>query len=324
MVFVGNFQKFVKNRDAVSEVLGTTLMSVLVLIMMSSIAAFVCSHQSTTSLPRTDVQGWVDPYSDTLYLKHGGGDTIDMEDTELLFYIKEKKHVLSPSEIRDYLGKDHWEIGDTITINTQNKWGTSIGTTDYIKVSLVSLESNSVIRKIEMPLEYVNYSPEMELNEWYFFTKVEGDDSANVNLEHLTDYDLNADLSPDNLDVDKYLGKDYTARNPFIHIPTNGPLDLSFGFKDSDFGGFNGSSGNITLLMIYSMKLKPDELPMDIAGKALEINPKDQGSKEWFLCNRTVYNVTISSISELKFNLHVDADATDKTMYIDYLAVRLS
>lgn len=317
-----------KNFAGVSEVLSQVLMICIMITGITMVALFVFSQDNPDYGPHVDVQQRVDGASDVLYLKHSGGEALSAGNLMLIVSVDGDKNVLSDAEIYESLGKSCWEAGDVIAIDMYEKWGVRLESEDCVDVFLVDQKSKRLIQKAELPMAGM-CKPLLKLGMWHFFTTVEGNDSAGLNLTDLQDCGLDVEFSPaalgDNSE-DIALEKDntdYFANNSFHHNLKDDPLDLTFGFEEAGYKGLEPPLYNATILMIYCLQSDPGEAELEIAGEEMPTFVNDNsGTKNWYIYNKTV-SVNITSISELKFNFHFEG-VGEKTIDIDYLAVYLS
>ncbi|TGC06936.1 type IV pilin N-terminal domain-containing protein [Methanolobus halotolerans] len=137
---------FLENTDAVSEVIGEVLLTAIAVLAFSVVAVFIFSYAGPQEKVHADIQGWVGVDSDTIYLRHAGGETIDIPRIRVLLDINGTRKDLTPSEVEQIKGNDHWVLGETIRINASRLWSYDIGQDDYIAVTLISTDSNLVIK----------------------------------------------------------------------------------------------------------------------------------------------------------------------------------
>lgn len=307
--------------------MGQVLIAGITFAALVTVGTFVFGQDGPSYAPQIEVQQWLDPSSDVLYLKHSGGESLSFRDLDVIVNVDGDKKVLTDQEISECLGKNSWDPGDVIVVDIHEMWGIQLENEDCVDVFLVDRESNKLIYRATMSMEGV-CSPLLELGKWYFFTTVVGDDSDEVNLGHLKDCGLNVDFYPASLgdsSKDVLLGKDetgYFAENAFPHNMKDDALDLTFGFKEEDFKGFKSLPHNATILMIFGLQIQPTNGTLTIAGESMPVlNAVNSGNKNWFIYNKTV-PINISNVSELKFSLHLDPE--NKDINIDYLSVYLS
>jgi FlaG/FlaF family flagellin (archaellin) len=137
---------FLKDTSAVSEVIGEVLMTAIAVLAFAVIAVFILSYASPQEKVHADVQGWVSVTSDTVYLRHAGGQVIDITKSRMVLSINGTRRDLTPSELEHIIKSTHWKLGETIIINTSELWGDSISQDDHIAVTMVNTDSNLVIK----------------------------------------------------------------------------------------------------------------------------------------------------------------------------------
>ncbi|ABE52855.1 LamG-like jellyroll fold domain-containing protein [Methanococcoides burtonii] len=145
MVPLSPKRSFIKNTDGVSVVVGEIMMTAIVVIAVSFIAASVLSYEGPSDVPNVDVIGWVDVGADTVNFRHTGGETVDGQDIRLNLNLNGSAIKLSSQEIQSIYGKPQWELGDIISINASSLWGLNISDDDYVSSALVHTPSNIVI-----------------------------------------------------------------------------------------------------------------------------------------------------------------------------------
>jgi FlaG/FlaF family flagellin (archaellin) len=137
---------FLENTNAVSEVIGEVLMTAIAVLAFAVIAVFIFSYASPQEKVHADIQGWVSVTSDTVYLRHAGGQVMDITKSRLVLNVNGTRRELSPSELELIKESTQWKLGETITINTSKLWGDTISQDDYIAVTMISTDSNLVIK----------------------------------------------------------------------------------------------------------------------------------------------------------------------------------
>jgi FlaG/FlaF family flagellin (archaellin) len=138
-------RKFIKNCDGVSEVMGQVLLIGLVVIFFSFIGVFVFSYNSPDDIPHADLQVWMDETSDTVYLKHRGGEALSGNEIKVVVMVNGTRNEFSPENVSAKLGVDGvWEIGDVIEI------GIPIENGDTVNLFLIHTPSNNVIQKMDV------------------------------------------------------------------------------------------------------------------------------------------------------------------------------
>lgn len=136
--------KFVRDENAVSEIIGEILMTAIAVLAFSIIAVFVFSYMDAGEKVHANIDGWVDVDTDTIYIRHSGGETIDLEQTKIILNLNGTRQDLPLSQFEHVLGNS-WYLGQTIIINTNDEWGTTISENDYVGIILLQTDSNAVI-----------------------------------------------------------------------------------------------------------------------------------------------------------------------------------
>jgi len=91
---------------------------------------------------------WIDAPSDTISLRHAGGEPIDTKNLRINVQINGTDYVYSPSDVSENLGgKSFWELADTIRINTSQEWGVGISKEENVNVKLIDTSSKEVLPK---------------------------------------------------------------------------------------------------------------------------------------------------------------------------------
>ena len=146
-----NVIKLFKNSSAVSDVLGEMLMTTIAVLILGSIAVSIFSYGGPADVPHTQVKGWMDAPTNTIYLEHCGGESIDTESLEISVNINGSRHTYSSSQIYANLGnRSIWELGDEIEINTSGEWKIDINEGDDINVYLIDTPSKEVIHNLQL------------------------------------------------------------------------------------------------------------------------------------------------------------------------------
>lgn len=144
-------KQFMKNRSAVSDVVGEVLMTTIAVIIISSIAVFIFSYDGAADVPRTQVKEWMDAQKDMIYLEHSGGEFIDTDALEIVVNINGSRYVYSSPRIYANLeNKSIWQLGDSININTSSEWGANITNESEINVYLIDKPSKKVFQNLRL------------------------------------------------------------------------------------------------------------------------------------------------------------------------------
>jgi len=137
---------FLENTDAVSEVIGEILLTAVAVIAFSVVAVFIFSQAGPQEKVHADIQGWVGVDSDTIYLRHAGGEAVNILHTGLLLDINGTRRQITAQDLAQIKGSDNWVLGETIMINTSDLWTYDIGRDDNIAVTLLDTGTNLVIK----------------------------------------------------------------------------------------------------------------------------------------------------------------------------------
>lgn len=141
--------KFIKNCDGVSEVVGEVLLTGIVVLFVSMISVFVFSIDRPADAPHADLQVWLDETSDTIYLKHRGGEPLAVDELKVVVLVDGTEMVLSPENVSAKLGgNESWMMGDVIEIGVMADWGISIESGDPVDLLLVHMPSKQVIQQM--------------------------------------------------------------------------------------------------------------------------------------------------------------------------------
>jgi len=148
--------KFIKDSSGVSSVLGEILITGVFVLSLGSLFVFVNSIDTPVDSTRISVEEWVDAPSNTIYLRHVGGEPIDTKDLKINVQINGTNYVYSSSNISENLGgKGFWELADVIQINTSQEWGIGIANEENMDVKLIDTNSKEVLPKYR-----ISFSPE--------------------------------------------------------------------------------------------------------------------------------------------------------------------
>nr|WP_321498734.1 type IV pilin [uncultured Methanolobus sp.] len=137
--------KMFRDESAVSEIIGEILLTAIAVLAFSVIAVFVFSYLESETAVHADVDGWVDVDSDTIYLRHSGGENIDLDKVEIVLNLNGTRRDVSSSQLKQITGSNSWHLGQTIAIDTDVLWNTTINEDDYVGMVLLQTDSNTVI-----------------------------------------------------------------------------------------------------------------------------------------------------------------------------------
>ncbi|MCQ1536490.1 type IV pilin [Methanosarcina sp. KYL-1] len=132
--------------------MGEVLLTGVVVIAFSMVATLVFSLDAPVDCPHVAVEKWGRAPTDTLYIRHCGGDILDTEDLKIMVSIDESSYVYSGADVSGNLNKSVWDLGDVIAINTKNEWGVPLSKGDSVFVYLVDMDSKQVVRKVKVPV----------------------------------------------------------------------------------------------------------------------------------------------------------------------------
>lgn len=149
-----NIKEFIKNRSAISDVVGEILMTTIAVVIISSIAVFIFSYDVAADVPRTQVR--MNTQGNTIYLEHSGGEFVDIEDLEIVVNVNGTRQVYNSSQIYANLeNKTSWELGDRIEINTYSEWNLEIKEKDEVNVYLIDMPSKKVFQNLRLSTEQI-------------------------------------------------------------------------------------------------------------------------------------------------------------------------
>lgn len=140
---------FINNCNGVSEVIGEVLMLSIVIILFSSVGSCLFSLEGPEEFPHAEMHGWMEMSSDTLYLKHKSGETLNVNELEIVLNVNDQRYPFSSENISSKLdGKNYWEIGDVITIEIGSECGVTIQQGDRVSLYLIHVPTSKVVQKM--------------------------------------------------------------------------------------------------------------------------------------------------------------------------------
>ncbi|MBP1908618.1 type IV pilin [Methanolobus bombayensis] len=134
-----------RDDNAVSEIIGEVLLTAIAVLAFSVIAVFIFSYLESDDIVHADIDGWVDVNSDTVYIRHTGGESIDLNKVEVVLNLNGTRRDLSSSQLEQIIGSNSWNLGQTIVIDADVLWNTTINEDDYVGMILLQKDSNFVI-----------------------------------------------------------------------------------------------------------------------------------------------------------------------------------
>ena len=163
-VFILVFDKLKRNSSGVSSVLGEVLITGIFVLSLSSLFVIVNSINTPVASTHITVEEWIDTSSDTIYLRHVGGEPIDTKDLTINVNIGGTNHMYPSANISESLGgKSSWGLSDVIEINTSKEWGISIPDENDVIVKLINSDSREVIPKYRISSS-PEATPSIDLN----------------------------------------------------------------------------------------------------------------------------------------------------------------
>ncbi|AKB73414.1 hypothetical protein MSLAZ_0153 [Methanosarcina lacustris Z-7289] len=164
--FILVFEKLKRNSSGVSSVLGEILITGIVVISLGLLFVVVNSVNTPVDSTHLAVEEWIDTSSNTIYLRHVGGESIDTKDLKINVNIGGTNHMYPSTNISENLGgKSSWELSDVIEINTSKEWGISIPDEKDVTVKLINSDSKEIINpKYRVYLNPKSPAPSIDFN----------------------------------------------------------------------------------------------------------------------------------------------------------------
>ena len=145
-VFILVFEKLKRNSSGVSSVLGEILITGIVVLSLGLLFVVVNSVDTPVDSTHLAVEEWIDTSSNTIYLRHVGGEPIDTKDLTINVNIGGTNHMYPSTKISENLGgKSSWGLSDVIEINTSKEWGLSISDEKDVIVKLINSDSKEIL-----------------------------------------------------------------------------------------------------------------------------------------------------------------------------------
>ncbi|MFY1112463.1 MAG: type IV pilin N-terminal domain-containing protein [Methanosarcinaceae archaeon] len=307
-------KKLIKNRSAVSEVMGEVLLTTIAVLLVSSIAIFISTYDGATDIPHTQVKEWMDEDTDMLYLEHSGGEFLETDALEIAASINGERYVYSSDDIYTNLGNSSsWQLGDTIEIDTSSEWGIDITDEDEVKVFLIDKTSRQVIQYLTLSLGETGSS------DW---VTPQGTVTDTSTLGSATPFDV--------CQIDDTY---YTTYHPPDTEKTNIYEEFVFGVHPSLWGiGPEDNVTNVTLNIVYKVK--------DHSCQGLKLRVWDQDpSSTWHDESLPEHNSFTSESMDLSAYINctedvanfkvrllatANSEVTNKSLNVDYIALYVS
>jgi len=144
---------FRRDTSAVAEVIGETLLTAIAVLAFSVIAVSLFSYASPQEKVYADIEGWASANSDTVYLRHAGGQVIDISDTQIVMDLNGTMRKISSDELLDIKGSSTWQLGEVISINASGLWGYNITAETDISATVLDLDTNMIINSGSLSID---------------------------------------------------------------------------------------------------------------------------------------------------------------------------
>ncbi len=305
-------KKLIKNRSAVSEVMGEVLLTTIAVLLVSSIAIFISTYDGATDIPHTQVKEWMDADANKIYLEHSGGEFLETDALEIAASINGERYVYNSSEIYANLGnQSSWQLGDIIEIDTSSEWQRGITDEDEVKVFLIDKTSRQVIQYLTLSLGETS-------SDWVTPQGTVTDTSGGS----ATPFDV-------------YQSDDMysTTYHPPATEDTNTYEEFNFGIHPSLWGiGPEDNVTNVTLNIVYRVN---DNSCKDLILKVWDQDPSSTWHDEslpehnsftseskdlsaYINCTEDVANFKVRLLAT------ANSEVTNKSLNVDYIALYVS
>jgi len=316
-------KSFIRNDRAVSEIMGAVLLIGIVVIMLSVEGAFVFSRGGPEDIPHASLQEWMDTSDDTIYIKHCTGETIWIDELEIVANVNGERYAYTSPEISEGLGnKIHWNIGEVLAIDARSAWGLDLKDYDEIDLYIVDTPTKELIQKVELTTDF---REEPYLSGWitphgYAIDKSNG--SAEL---HHVQFEERSEDDPNTYTLYNSPKKDKDGKtNPNIY------QEFYFGINPCLYGFRPGDSfSNVTLRIVYQsydnsgltteLRFYDIDNPTEWVSKTLTLPDKNTFGDETF--NLTEYINNTEDLANFKVRLQAVSNANGKKVSIDYLAL---
>ncbi|WP_440954184.1 type IV pilin N-terminal domain-containing protein [Methanosarcina sp. Mfa9] len=312
-ILLPDLKKIIRNRSAVSEVMGEVLLTTIAVLLVSFIAIFISTYDGATDIPHTQVKEWMDADADKIYLEHSGGEFLETDALEIAASINGERYVYNSSEIYTNLGnKSSWQLGDIIEIDTDSAWERGITNEDEVKVFLIDKTSRQVIQFLTLSLGETS-------SDWV------------TPQGAVTDTSVNGSATPfDVFETGDMYHTNYCPPNP---EDSNIYEEFNFGVHPSLWGiGPGGNVTNVNLTIVYRVN--------DHSCRDLKLQIWDQDpSREWHEESLPEHNSFTSESKDLSAYINCTEDVAnfkvrllatantgdnEKSLNVDYIAIYVS
>jgi FlaG/FlaF family flagellin (archaellin) len=337
-------KKITSDEQAVSEVMGVVLLVGIVVIMLSVLGVSVFAQDGPDDVPHTNVQEIMDTSTDTIYLKHNGGEPISTEDAEIIVNINGRKYEYNSSQIYENLGNSSvWKIGDTIEINTMSTWTVNLQNNDRVELFLVDTPSNELIQKSRLTTRFQN-EPKFTITLTPMGEITDTSSSAKDESKKGYGKKWQSRIPDGESNPNKEIQKDKENRNCTTYYPPlEGEINTSiyqefdFGIKPTAYGIRPGDTFvNVTLIIVYythdasysNFKLKFYDTDEHGHGEWVyykEDLPEHNSIFEPEFINLTDYIYTPTDLANFKVRIEAVRDDnqanSEKEIMIDYMGL---
>jgi len=146
---------FIKNENAVSEIMGVALLLGIVVIMLSFEGAFIFARSGPDDLPHASLQEWMDTSEDKIYLKHCSGEPIKIEELEIIARVNGTRYVYDSLNTYKETGNNgYWELGETIILDARSEWGLNLKDYHEIDLYLIDTPTKELIQKSRLTTDF--------------------------------------------------------------------------------------------------------------------------------------------------------------------------
>ena len=139
-------QQLAENCDAISELIGELLIVVIAIIAFGVISVHILSYQGPADTVHADIDGWVDTSTDTIYLRHSGGEAVGTEDLRIIVNLNGARYELSSDNVTAILGSSTWQLADIIAVDASEVWGVGINEDTDVDASIVHTKLSTTVR----------------------------------------------------------------------------------------------------------------------------------------------------------------------------------
>jgi hypothetical protein len=88
----------------------------------------------------------VDTSTDTIYLRHSGGEAVGTEDLRIIVNLNGARYELSSDNVTAILGSSTWQLADIIAVDASEVWGVEINEDTDVDASIVHTGLSTTVR----------------------------------------------------------------------------------------------------------------------------------------------------------------------------------